>query len=216
MLTLRIGTRPSPLAVKQVVEINIPLPSAHFEIVKIDTEGDRNKTTPLDRMEGTDFFTRDIEDALLEGRIDAAVHSAKDLEDSVPEGLVIAATTRSISPYDCLVSRSRYRLKTLPARSIIGTSSRNRKEAILKYRKDLLLRDIRGNTGERLERLDRGEFDAIIVAHAALIRLGREDHFFEVIPEEIIKPHPLQGRLAVQVRKDRQDLLNLFRGINDK
>ncbi len=216
MLTLRIGTRPSPLAVKQVVEINILLPSVHFEIVKIDTEGDRNKTTPLDKMEGTDFFTRDIEDALLEGRIDAAVHSAKDLEDGIPDGLVIAATTRSISPYDCLVSRSHYRLKTLPARSIIGTSSRNRKEAILKYRKDLLVRDIRGDTGERLEQLDKGEFDAIIVAHAALIRLGHEDHFFEVIPEEVIKPHPLQGRLAVQVRKDRQDLMNLFRGINDK
>lgn len=216
MLTLRVGTRPSPLAVKQAVEINSLLPSVHFEIVKMDTEGDRNKTTPLDKMEGTDFFTRDIEEALLEGNIDAAVHSAKDLEAVIPDGLVIAATTRSVSPYDCLVSRSHYRLNTLPAGSIVGTSSRNRKEAILKYRKDLLVKDIRGNTGERLEQLDRGKFDAIIVAHAALIRSGYENRFFEVIPEEIIKPHPLQGRLAVQVRKDRQDLLNLFRGINGK
>lgn len=216
MVTLRIGTRPSLLAVRQAVEINVLLPSVHFEIIKIATKGDRDKITPLDRMEGTDFFTRDIEVALLDGSIDAAVHSAKDLEETAPKGLVIAATTASISPYDCLISRGHYRLKDLPAGSVIGTSSRARKEAILRYRKDLLVKDIRGDINRRIEQLDNGKFDAVIVAHAALIRLGYDDRPFEIIPEEIINPHPLQGRLAVQVRKDRQDLLNLFRGINGR
>ncbi|MFA5146823.1 MAG: hydroxymethylbilane synthase [Candidatus Omnitrophota bacterium] len=214
MLTLKIGTRPSPLAVKQVEEIKSLLPSVRFEVMRIKTRGDTDKTSSLAGREDSDFFTREIEEALLDGRIDAAVHSAKDLETVMPRKLCIAATTRSISHFECLVSREGLTLERLPAGAIVGTSSRKRKEAVIRFRPDLVVKDIRGNIDERLEQLDSGKFDAIIVAHAALIRLGLEHRITEIIPRQIIEPHPLQGSLAVQVRTDRKDLLRVFRGID--
>lgn len=212
--TMKVGTRSSRLALRQVEEIARLATFARFEIVTIETTGDRDKITPLSKMEGKDFFTREIEKALLAGRIDAAVHSAKDLETAMPIGLAIAAITASVSPYECLVSRDRKVLKDLPCAVRIGTSSRKRREALLKYRDDLIVKDIRGDIDERLAQLDRGDFDAIIVAHAALIRLGLEERISEIIPETIVEPHPLQGALAVQVRRTRQDLIDLFRRIN--
>jgi len=213
---LKVGTRSSRLALRQVEEIECLVPFVRFEIILIDTIGDRDKITPLSKIKGKDFFTRDIEEALLTGRIDVAIHSAKDLEEIMPEGLTIACMTVSISSHECLVSRNGKSLRDLPPLSRIGTSSQKRKEAILKYRNDLVVKDIRGNIDERLAQLDRGDFDAIIVAHAALVRLGLEDRISQVIPETIIEPHPLQGALAVQVREDRQDLIDAFRRINGK
>jgi len=213
---LRIGTRPSPLAIRQVEEVQGLLPFLDLEIVVIYTRGDIDKTTPLSGTEGSDFFTRQIEEALLEGRIDAAVHSAKDMEDKMPEGLMIAAMTSSVSPYDCLVSRNKQGLGSLPPGSKVGTSSRKRKEAILRYRNDLTVKDIRGDIDERLMQLDKGDFDAIIMAYAGLIRLGRENRITEVLQPEIIEPHPLQGRLAVQIKRERKDLLEIFRKIDAK
>lgn len=208
---LKIGTRPSQLAIRQVEEIRSLLPKIRFKVFPIETAGDRDKLTSISDAEGSDFFTHEIESALLAGRIDAAVHSAKDLEEKTPDGLVVAVITPSISPYECLVSRAPYKtLATLPYRSVIGTSSRKRKEAVLKFRKDLIVKDVRGNIGERLAQLDRGYYDAIIVAHAALIRLGLEDRISEIISPDIIEPHLLQGRLAVQVRRDRTDLIEMF------
>lgn len=212
---LRIGTRPSRLAAKQVEEIISLLPDMLFKVITIETKGDKDKTTPLAVLEGTDFFTREIEEALLAGRIDLGIHSAKDLEEASPQGLMIAATTTSISPHDCLVSGRGETLKTLAPGSVVGTSSIKRKEAIQKFRKDLTVKDIRGDIDERLEQLDRGDFEAIVVAHAALIRLGYEERIAEIIPEYIIEPHPLQGKLAIQVRRDRTDLADIFRRIDE-
>jgi hydroxymethylbilane synthase len=213
--TIRIGTRPSRLAIKQVEEIKGRLPKINFNIVPIETKGDKDKTTPLAGQEKSDFFTHEIETALLKGRIDAAVHSAKDIEDTPPAGLMIVATTRSISPFESLVSKRDIRLEELPFGAIVGTSSIKRKIAILHFRRDLIVKDIRGNVDERIEQLDRGEFDAIVVAHAALLRLGYQDRITEVIAPTVIEPHPLQGRLSVQVRSDRRDLIDLFRSINE-
>ncbi len=179
----------------------------------IETDGDRDKTTPLTSV-GKDFFTYDIERALLDGRIDIAVHSAKDLEGEPLPGLVIAATTRSISIFDSLVSREGLKLKELPCKAIIGTSSKKRKLGIKSFRRDLIAKDLRGNIDERLDKLDNGEYDAIIVAHAALIRLGYQDRITEIIDPSIIRPHPLQGRLAIEVRQDRKDLIELFKKID--
>jgi hydroxymethylbilane synthase len=215
MATIRIGTRPSPLAVKQAEEIISLLPAGNFEIVKIETSGDKDKITSLSHAEGSDFFTREIEDALLSGEIDAAVHSAKDIEENIPEALAIAATTPSVSPYECLVSRNGLSLAGLPEDAVVGTSSRARKEALKAFRPDLKVKDIRGDIGERLKQLDEGIFDAIIVAHAALIRLALEDRIAEIISEKIMRPHPLQGRLAVQIRADRKDLANIFEVLNE-
>ncbi len=215
MASLKIGTRPSPLAIKQAEEIKARLSGVTLDIVAILTKGDKDKQTPLPETEGRDFFTKEIEAALLSGRIDAAVHSAKDMEENMPKGLMIAATTKSISTHECLVSLKKETLESLPAGSVIGTSSAKRKDAIVKYRSDLKVKDIRGNIEERLRQLDNNDFDAIIVAHAALIRLGLEHRISQIIPPEVIKPHPLQGRLVIQIRKDRKELLKIFRAIDE-
>lgn len=213
-MKLRVGTRPSELALRQVEEIARAVPAVEFEIVPIETTGDIDKTTPLSSVEGGDFFTRQIEEALLAGKIDAAIHSAKDLEESAPEGLVIAAMTLPVNPCECLVSRSGSTLKELQPGAVVGTSSIKRKDALLKFRPDLVIKDIRGDIDERLRQLDEGNYDAVIVAHAALIRLGYERRITEIILPSVIEPHHLQGRLTVQVRRDRKDLISLFGVLN--
>lgn len=213
---IKLGARPSRLALRQAAEISRRLAGLDVEIVPIATRGDKDKRSSLFDREESDFFTDALEQALLRGEIDAAIHSAKDLEKNPPQGLIIAAVTRSISPFECLVSRGNLTLKELPDASVVGTSSRKRKEALLRLRPDLNLKSIRGDIDERLAQLERGEFDAIIIAHAALIRLGYEKRIAQVIPEEIIAPHPLQGRLAIQIRKDRSNLLEIFRSLDEK
>ncbi|MDP8229720.1 MAG: hydroxymethylbilane synthase [Candidatus Gorgyraea atricola] len=214
-IRIKIGARPSLLALKQVEEIQRLLPGIKFDSTLIKTKGDKDKVTSLSLRENTDFFTYEIEESLLNREIDAAIHSAKDLEENPASDLVIAAMTKSISGYDSLVTTQNFTLDTLPAGSIVGASSKNRKLGVSNYRKDLATLDIRGNIDERLTQLDKGYFDAIIIAHAALIRLGCEEKISQIIPFNIIQPHPLQGRLAVQVRKDRKDLIEIFRSIDE-
>ncbi|NQT46071.1 MAG: hydroxymethylbilane synthase [Candidatus Omnitrophica bacterium] len=212
--SILIGTRPSRLALKQVDEIARRLPEIDFDIVPIETRGDKDKVTPLTGPNKDDFFTYEIEKALLEGEIDVAVHSAKDLEEVPPQGLVIAARTGSVSPFECLISKGDLKLKELPPGAVVGTSSHKRKTAVINFRRDLKVKDIRGNIDERIRQLEEGKFDAIIIAHAALIRLGFEERISEIIPPDIIAPHPLQGRLSIQVRADRKELIGLFGSID--
>jgi hydroxymethylbilane synthase len=214
---IKIGTRTSPLALKQVEEfkriskrINN---TVEFQIVGIDTYGDKDKKTSISVMEGTDFFTREIDDALLYGRIDFALHSAKDLPDVLREGLAVAAITSSIDPYDVLVSKNRLKLDKFPFAAKIGTSSIRRKKQLKEYRKDFQIVDIRGNIHQRLEILDNSMLDAIVIAAAGLIRLGLEDRITQKIPLEIMEPHPLQGCLAAVVRENDVDTSNLLRKI---
>jgi hydroxymethylbilane synthase len=208
--TLSMGARPSPLSLKQADEIKVIFPSIDFEVITYQTQGDRDKHAPFTQFEGSDFFTRELEDALLRREIDVAVHSAKDVEENPPAGLTIAAITASISPYECLVSRGDRLLDGLMPGSRVATSSAKRKTALLRYRSDLKVCDVRGDIAERLYQLDAGKFDALIVAHAALIRLGLEHRIAEIISEQIITAHPLQGCLALQVRSDNQRLIDLF------
>lgn len=207
---IRLGVRPSILAVKQAEEIQNQIIPVRFKTILIETQGDKDKKTLFSAIEGSDFFTREIEEALLSGSIDAAVHSAKDLGEVIPPELTIAAITASISPYECLVSRGNKRLNTLVYGAKVGTSSSKRKVALLRYRPDLQVCDIRGTIEERLHQLDQGRFDAIIMAHAALIRLRLEERIAEIISPGIIEPHPLQGALVVQVRADDSRLIRLF------
>lgn len=208
--TLRLGCRLSPLSLKQADEIKGVFPFIDFKVITYQTQGDRDKHTPFARFEGSDFFTRQLEEGLLKGEIDVAVHSAKDLEENPPCGLTIAAITASISLDECLVSRGNKLLRELAPGSRVATSSSKRKNALLRYRSDLKICDVRGNIEERLYQLDAGKFDALIVAHAALIRLGFENRIAEIIPEWIIPAHPLQGSLSLQVRSDNQRLIDLF------
>ena len=204
--TYRTGTRTSPLALKQVEEILQILrkfyPDFKAEVVGIDTYGDKDRATPISEVEGSDFFTREIDEALLRGEIDPersrsidfAVHSAKDLPEQIPEGLYIVAITKSIDSYDALVSKNGLKLAELPHGARIGTSSFRRKTQLREYRDDFDIVDIRGNIEERLKRLDAGDLDAIVIAASGLVRLGLEKRITERIPFRIIKPHPLQGR----------------------
>jgi hydroxymethylbilane synthase len=229
----KVGTRTSPLALKQAEEVLAGLrkfypehpkgwaplsrnpafrlfPDFRAEIVGIDTYGDKDKTTPISRMEGTDFFTREIDNALLAGAVDFAVHSAKDLPDKLKKGLTIAALTKSADPYDALVSKSGLTLDKLPIKAKIGTSSLRRKKGLKEYRGDFQLVDIRGNIEERLEILDNSGLDAIVIASAGLVRLGLEHRIAQRIPFEIITPHRLQGVLALTVREEDSELIEFL------
>lgn len=213
---IRVGTRPSNLALRQVEEVSSLLPGLKFEVITIATQGDKDKKTKLVDKEDSNFFTYEIEEALLAGDIDMAIHSAKDLEINMPKELLIIAMTKAISPWESLVSKDNITLRQLPKKSIIGTSSANRKKALTEFRDDFIIKDIRGDIEDRLGQLDAGKFQAIIVAHAALIRLNLEYRIAEIIPKEIMYPHPLQGRLAIQIRRDRADTFNIFRSLNDE
>jgi len=192
------------------------LPGVRTEVIPIETSGDLDtKSSLLDRG-GSDFFTRQIEDALIREEIDVAIHSAKDLSWDLPGQLVIAAITSSISPFECLVSRSGLKLDKLPKGAVIGTSSTKRKAAIVAFRGDLNVEPIRGDIDQRLALLDAGYFDAIITAHAALIRLGYQARITQIIPQDIIQPHPFQGALAIQVHRQRRDLFDIFRSFDEK
>jgi hydroxymethylbilane synthase len=209
----KIGTRTSPLALRQVEEVLAGLKRSRTsispEIIGIDTYGDMDKKTPISETERSDFFTREIDEALLAGEADLAVHSAKDLPDVLMPGLFIAAVTESIDPFDVLVSKSGLDLTNLAGGARVGTSSLRRKEALKRFRDDFQIVDIRGNIGERVRFLER-ELDAIVIAAAGLLRLGLEHRITERIPFGILKPHPLQGKLAIVTRADDKNLIGLM------
>jgi hydroxymethylbilane synthase len=212
--TYRVGTRTSPLALKQVEEVLSILkgfyPGMQAEVIGIDTYGDKDKVTPISEIEGTDFFTREIDEALLKNEIDFAIHSAKDLPDELKDGLVTPVITSSIDPFDALVSKSGLTLDKLPEGARIGTSSLRRKAQLKEYRKDFEIVDIRGNIEERLQRLDNMDLDAIVIAACALTRLGLSYRITQRIPLEILKPHPLQGGLAIVARAVDLELVKLL------
>jgi len=185
--------------------------------VGIDTCGDKDTKTPISKIEGSDFFTREIDKALMEGRIDFAVHSAKDLPDITRDGLTVAAVTESVDPRDALVSKYNLRLNELPLRATIGTSSRRRQEGLRKYRSDFRIIDIRGNIGKRLQELYVNDhLQAIIIAVAGLLRLKLAHKITQKVPLDILAPHPLQGRLALVAGKDNKKLVKLLSTIDSR
>ncbi len=217
---VKIGTRASPLALKQTEEVITGLkkfyPALRYEIVALETYGDKDKITPLSDVEGSDFFTREIEEQLLEGKIDFSVHSAKDLPEKLPDGLVIAAVTKSIDPYDALVSQDNLPIYQLKPNAKIGASSLRRKTQLQQYRPDFQVVDIRGHIHQRLEKLTQDNLDAIIVAACALLRLGLENKISQRVPFAILAAHPLQGALAIEVRKDNQELKDWLGVLNGR
>lgn len=212
--TIKIGTRKSPLALKQVEEILDALKRQGIflshEIVGLDSPGDVDKQTSISEVEGSDFFTRTLDEALLRGEIDCAIHSAKDLPDEIPVGLEVAVMTSSEESADALVSKTGAKIFELPSGTRIGVSSERRKKQIKKLRPDFKIIDIRGTIGERLQQLDDGKFDAVIIAAVALLRLGWAHRIAERLDSEIFPPHPLQGRLAILARDNDKTVLRLF------
>ncbi len=213
--TLKVGTRPSQLALKQTEEILDKLKNLYSDlstdIIKIPTTGDKDKKTPISEVEGSDFFTKEIDEALLKGDIDFGIHSAKDLPDELQKGLAVVAITKSIDPYDALVSRGDKTLENLRIGAKVGASSLRRKVQLKKYREDFCIVDIRGDIEERLEILEKDNLDAIIVACCALKRLDLEYRITQRIDFCILKPDPLQGSLAIVAREDEKELINFLK-----
>lgn len=206
---LKIGTRGSALALWQTERVRFLLRSVGFETerVEIKTTGDLTPDIPLARIGSRALFTRQIDDALLESRIDLAVHSLKDLSTELPTGIVIAAVSAREDPRDALVGRTRVRWSDLSEGGVIATSSLRRRAQLLHSRPDLRVVDIRGNVDTRLAKLDaRPEWSGIVLATAGLVRLGLADRIGERLPPEIMLPAPGQGALAVTVRADDADV----------
>ena len=219
MSALRIGTRASRLALKQTELVAARLrrasPDVAIEVVEITTAGDRDRTSPLTSGEGAGWFTSAIQEALLAGEVDVAVHSYKDLPTARPEGLVIAAVPERADPRDALVSRGGGTLADLPEGAVVGTSSPRRAAQTLAIRPDLELRPIRGNVETRLEKVDAGEYDAALFAIAGLERLGLAGRASHVFGFEEMLPAPAQGALAVECRRDNAATLGLLTAIED-
>lgn len=202
--TLRLGTRASRLALWQADHVTALLeriPGApHIEIIKISTEGDRIQDVPLSEIRGQAFFTKEIEQALLDDRVDFAVHSMKDLATQMPEGLSLAATPEREDPRDVIVSRNGEGLAQLAPSARVGTSSLRRKAFLAHLRPDLELAELRGNVPTRLDKLKAGEYDAVILAAAGVKRLGFAQDISGFLPTEDFPPAASQGALALQIR----------------
>ena len=201
---LRIGTRASQLALWQARHVAALLraqPGApQVELVHIRTSGDVQSAVPLWQVGGRAFFTREIDRALLDGRVDVGVHSLKDLATQIEPGLVLAATLARADPRDALVSAAGATLAQLPRGARIGTSSLRRRAFLARARPDALLLELRGNVPTRIERLRRGDYDAIVLAAAGLGRLGLGSEISEYLPPAVMPPAVSQGVIGVCAR----------------
>jgi hydroxymethylbilane synthase len=215
----RIGTRGSALALWQTEWVRERLRRAgHMtERVEIRTTGDLVTDVPLSKIGGRALFTKQIDDALLEGRIDLAVHSLKDLPTTLPAGIVLAAVAEREDPSDALVGRGREALAwdTLPHGAVVATSSLRRRAQLLHVRADLRVVDLRGNVGTRIAKLDESEdWSAVILATAGLVRLGLQDRISQRLPPEVMLPAPGQGALAVTAREGDLDGASVTRAVH--
>lgn len=208
---LRIGTRASQLALTQSEwageQIQQILPGVTVELVRISTKGDRILDVPLAKVGGKGLFVKEIEEALLADSIDLAVHSMKDVPTVLPEGLHIGIVPQREEVRDAFVSVHYSSLETLPQGAVVGTSSLRRKAQLLALRPDLQIRDLRGNVGTRLAKLDSGDFDAIILAGAGLRRLGLQERIATLLAPEQMLPAIGQGALGIELRKSDTELL---------
>lgn len=211
---LRIGTRGSALALVQTQEVVQHLkavwPDLTTEIFEIRTTGDRIQDVPLAQIGDKGLFVKDIEEALLAGSIDWAVHSVKDLPSQLPKGLRLGIVAARQDPSDVLVARAGVTLATLPEHAVIGTSSMRRRAQLLHWRPDLVIVPLRGNVDTRLRKLETDGFDGIVVAAAGLLRLGWAGRVSTIIPADICLPAVGQGALGVEMRTDDDRAQALF------
>jgi hydroxymethylbilane synthase len=215
---LRIGTRGSALARIQAAWVRDRVcQRVAAELVEIRTAGDRILQVPLSAVEGKAFFTRELDEALLDGRIDLAIHSLKDLPTELPDGVELAAVSPREDPRDALVGRGPLRWAELRRGAVVATSSVRRRAQLLRARPDLSVVEVRGNVDGRLARLDaHPEWSAAVLAVAGLSRLGLEARIGERLPAEVMLPAPGQGALAVTTRRvDRTRLAPLLTAVHD-
>lgn len=220
--SVRIGTRASPMALRQAELVRDRLAAAHgdfagggIELVPIRTTGDRVLTRRLAEIGGKGLFTKEIEEALIDRRIDLAVHSLKDMETVLPAGLAIGCVLPRDDPRDALVSRSGAAIDALPPGAVIGTASLRRRAQLLRRRPDLQVVPMRGNVGTRLAKLDSGEVDALVLALCGLARLGQAAAASQILDPEIMLPAVGQGALAIECRAADETVLQLIAPLRD-
>lgn len=215
MYFIKVAARRSALSQAQIQEVLSELRDVYkavdFEITLVDTTGDIDQKTSLVNLDKTNFFTKEVDDLVLQGVCDVGIHSAKDLPDPLPEGLDVYAITKGVDPSDALVLRKGDTFHSLKIGAKVGTSSLRRMEMLKKCREDLIAVDIRGDIYKRLKLLEDQKVDALIMAEAALIRLDLV-HLNRVFLEGEVAP--LQGRLAIVGRSDRCFIRDFFKKIH--
>ncbi len=219
MRKIIVGSRKSELAltqtywvIKQLQSLSLPY---EYEVKEIVTTGDKILDVTLSKVGGKGLFVKEIEQALLDGEIDFAVHSLKDMPYEMPDGLTLASIPKREDPRDCIISNEGYTIDTLPNGAIVGTSSLRRMAQILSYREDLQIRSIRGNLNTRLKKLEVEDFDAILLAAAGIRRMGWEDKITDYIDTSICIPAVGQGALGIQARSGDREILELLSKIDD-
>jgi hydroxymethylbilane synthase len=217
---IKIGTRGSQLALWQANFVKGLLEKVaddiKVEIVPIKTSGDIILDVSLARLEGKAFFTKEIEDALLDGRVDIAVHSGKDVPTELPTGLALGGFLKRHCPNDAWISASQKSFAKLPKGAVVGTSSLRRRAFIAHLRPDLSIVDLRGNVDTRLRKLKEGQFDAVVLAAAGLERLGLLSEITELLPTDLFPPAVSQGAVAVEIRTNEDFTKRLVAKIVDE
>lgn len=215
---IRIGTRTSKLALSQVAEVHLLLAdhseNLQIEIVPITTSGDKIQDRNLAEIGGKGLFIKELEEALLQNKIDLAIHSAKDVPPVVHEKTELAAFTERFDARDCFVSKNYKSLKDLPKGAVVGTSSARRKAILLRLRPDLKIINFRGNVDTRLGKIENEEVAASILAVCGLERLAKEKAIKKVLEKTEMLPSGGQGSLAIQIRKDDKKIAELLQKIN--
>ncbi|MGI9281873.1 MAG: hydroxymethylbilane synthase [Endozoicomonas sp.] len=220
MKTVRIATRKSALALWQAEYVKERLehfhPGIQVELVKMTSKGDRILDAPLAKVGGKGLFVKELETAMLENRADIAVHSMKDVPMEFPEGLELGVICPRENPLDAFVSNTYSQLDELPAGATVGTSSLRRQCQILAKRPDLKIEFLRGNVNTRLAKLDEGQYDAIILAAAGLIRLGMEDRIKSTLSPELSLPAAGQGAVGIEIRSDDEEIKQFLAPLHHK
>lgn len=217
---LRIATRKSALALWQAehvaTELRAAHPSLHVELVPLSTRGDEILDKPLATIGGKGLFLKELEVAMLEGRADLAVHSLKDVPADLEPGFTLPAILPRADAADAFVSNDYDHLAALPQGARVGTSSLRRQAQLRALRPDLVLLDLRGNVGTRLNKLDAGDYDAIVLACAGLERLGLASRIRSRLTAPDWLPAPGQGAIAIEARSDQPAVLELLRALDDE
>ena len=219
MKKIKIATRNSPLAIWQAEFVKKELVKAHtnidIELIGIKTEGDRFLESSLSNIGGKGLFVKELEEALLRNDADIAVHSMKDVVINLPENLVIPVIMKREDSRDVFISSRYNQIDTIPENTIIGTSSLRRQSQILRLCPNVVMKDLRGNVDTRLGKLDKGEFDAIVLAAAGVKRLGLSERITQYIPHPLLLPAVGQGAIGIECRTNDSVIQELIFPLND-
>ncbi len=218
--TLRIATRKSPLAMWQAefvkAELEKVFPELEIILLPMTTKGDKILDVPLAKIGGKGLFTKELEDRMMAGEADIAVHSMKDVPMELPEGFALGAILERHTPTDAFVSNNHASFDALPKGAILGTSSLRRKAQLMAARPDLDVRDLRGNVGTRLGKLDAGEYDAIVLATSGLQRLELDERIRHEISPELCLPAVTQGTLGIEYFENDTETLEIIKVLNHR